>query len=161
MLTPRLRGPASRLLLFAAGLVGLLVTFACAPESAPLRRSSTAAEPLPHLTPAPNVAGDPERGRTLFLDASIIQPAGCGTCHTIRGVPGATGIVGPNLTNVGLRPTLAGDTLSNTPENMVRWILDPPATKPGALMPKLGVTDAQARDLAAFLFSQPYNPPAR
>jgi cytochrome c1 len=135
--------------------------FACAPESVAPRRVSTAPDPLPHLTPAPNVQGDAERGRSLFMSSSITQPSGCGTCHTVRGVPGASGVVGPNLTNVSLRPTLAGDTIQNTPENMMRWIMDPPATKPGALMPKLNVTDAQARDLTAFLYSQPYNAPAR
>ena len=161
MLRPRIRKPASRFLLIMGAMAGVLVMFACAPETMAPRRVSTAAEPLPHLTPAPNVQGDPERGRTLFLEASIVQPSGCGTCHTIRGVPGANGVVGPNLTNVSLRPTIAGDTIPNTPENMTRWIVDPPATKPGALMPKLSVTDAQARDLTAFLYSQPYNAPAR
>ncbi len=105
--------------------------------------------------------GDPERGRALFVDASIVQPNGCGTCHSVRGVPGASGIAAPNLTNVSLRPTLAGDTIPNTPENMTRFIVDPPAIKTGAQMPKLGVSDAQARDLAAFLYSQPYNFPVR
>lgn len=161
MLRPRFPKSASRLLLVAGALAGLFVMFACAPDSGPPRRVSTAVEPLPRLTPAPNLQGDPGRGRTLFLESSIAQPSGCGTCHTIRGVPGASGIVGPNLTNVSLRPTIAGDTIPNTPENMTRWILDPPATKPGALMPKLSITDAQARDLTAFLYSQPYNAPTR
>ncbi|HEY3118154.1 MAG TPA: cytochrome c, partial [Chloroflexota bacterium] len=113
------------------------------------------------LTPAPQVTGDPNRGRQLFVDARIVTPAGCASCHTIRGVPGATGIVGPNLTNITLRPTLAGDTIPNNSTNLVRWIMDPPSLKQNALMPNLGVSQQDAQDLAAFLASQPYNPPSR
>ena len=112
-------------------------------------------EPLPRLTPAPNVPGDPERGRTTFVDK------GCITCHTIAGLPSATGILGPNLTNVSLRPTLTEASFTNNPAQMTRWIMDPPAMKPGTIMPNLGLTEAQARDLVAFLYSNPYNPQAR
>lgn len=111
-----------------------------------------AAEELPPpLTPAPNLPGDPARGRAL------IETKGCGGCHTVGGVTPARGVAGPPLTNVVLRPVLAG-TLPNTPENLVRWLLDPPAVKPGATMPRLGLTESEARDLAAYLYSQPYNP---
>ena len=105
------------------------------------------------LTPGPGPSiGDPQVGRQLLIDK------GCGGCHTVRGVPGASGLVGPNLTNVGLRPTLAGESIPNSPEMMERWLLDPAALKPGALMPSLGLTPTEARDLTAFLFSQPYTP---
>jgi cytochrome c len=57
-----------------------------------------------------------------------------------------------------LRPTIAGDQIPNTPENLARWIVNPPALKPGSPMPVLGITDPEARDLAAFLYSVPYNP---
>jgi len=62
------------------------------------------------------------------------------------------------LTNVVLRPTLGGDRIENTPENMARWIMDPPGMKSGATMPNLGLNQQEARDIAAFLFSHPYNP---
>jgi cytochrome c1 len=65
-------------------------------------------------------------------------------------------VAGPNLTNVGLRPTLAG-TLPNTPDVLVEWLLDPPALKSTTSMPNLGLSQSDARDLAAFLLSQPYN----
>jgi cytochrome c1 len=107
----------------------------------------------PRLTPAPNVPGDPNSGRRLIMDK------GCGGCHTVGGVPGATGITGPNLTNIALRPTLAGDTIPNSPENLTQWLLDPPSLKPGTTMPKLGLSEQEARDLVAFLESQPHNPP--
>ena len=104
------------------------------------------------LTPAPDVPGDPAVGERL------IQEKGCGGCHTLSGVPGATGVAGPNLTNIALRPTLAGETLPNSPEVLQRWLLDPSALKPGTSMPKLGLTPQDARDLVAFLESQPHTP---
>jgi cytochrome c len=104
------------------------------------------------LTPAANVPGDPESGRRL------ISARGCGGCHTVSGVPAATGVVGPNLTNVALRPTLAGEIIQNSPETMTRWIMDPPALKPGTPMPRLGLNEQEAQDITAFLYSQPANP---
>jgi cytochrome c1 len=107
--------------------------------------------PPARLTPAPGIVGDPDRGRRLFTTA------GCAGCHTIAGVPGATGVAGPNLTNVVLRPTLAGETIPFTPENLRTWLLDPPALKPGTTMPGVGLRAEEAADLAAFLYSQPNN----
>src|SRR5207249_2956603 len=104
------------------------------------------------LTPAPNVTGDPNAGRELF------RAGACPTCHTLRGVSEANGIVGPNLTNITLRPTLAGGAIQNTPENLARWIKNAPAIKPGIAMPAFdNLSDQQTRDLAAFLYSVPYN----
>jgi cytochrome c len=112
----------------------------------------SAAQPTPvHLTPAPSIVGDPEAGRRLFAST------GCGGCHTIAGIPAATGIAGPNLTNVALRPTLAGESIPLTPETLRRWLLEPSSVKPTASMPSVGLTPQQAQDLTAFLFSQPYN----
>jgi cytochrome c1 len=68
------------------------------------------------------------------------------------------GVTGPNLTNIVLRPTIAGEAIPNSPDMLVRWLLDPPALKPGTTMPRLGLTEQEARDLAAFLESQPHNP---
>ncbi len=106
-----------------------------------------------HLVAAPDVPGDPDRGRQLFI------ATGCGGCHTIAGVSGADGTAAPNLTNVVLRPTLAGESIPMSPETMRRWLLDPASVKPGTPMPNLGLSPEQAQDLTAFLFSQPYNPP--
>jgi cytochrome c1 len=104
------------------------------------------------VTPAPGLAGNPEAGRGLII------AKGCAGCHTVAGVEGATGVVGPKLNNVALRPTLAGESIPNSPETMVSWILDPPSLKPGTQMPKLGLTQEEAQDITAYLFSQPYNP---
>lgn len=135
-------------------LAATLFLVACAPEVAPTPtpRSASATPALVHLTPAPGLAGDPGNGRALLIEK------GCTGCHTVRGVPEATGVIGPMLTNVSLRPTLAGETIENTPDIMRQWILDPPAMKPETAMPKLELTEQEAIDLTAFLYSQPYNP---
>lgn len=91
-------------------------------------------------------------GRQLFAER------GCEGCHTLSVLPGATGVIGPDLDNVALRPTIAGESIPNSPENLARWIEDPPALKPGTPMPKLGISAGEARDLAAYLYSLPYNP---
>ncbi|WP_375754880.1 c-type cytochrome [Corallococcus exercitus] len=90
--------------------------------------------------------GDVERGK------AALQHYGCGGCHVIPGVPGATGQVGPSLEGIALRTYLAG-RLPNAPENMVRWVQHPQAVEPGNAMPELGVKDGDARDIAAYLYT--------
>ena len=63
----------------------------------------------------------------------------------------STAVVGPNLSHVGSRRYIAAGVLANTPDNLARWIQNPPAVKPGALMPVLGLTPDEARALAAYL----------
>lgn len=76
----------------------------------------------------------------------------CASCHTIAGTA-AQGDVGPNLTHVGSRTTLAALTIPNTPYWMAKWIANPQAIKPGVQMPDLGVPPAQIRDIVAYLES--------
>lgn len=90
--------------------------------------------------------GDPARGR------AAVERYGCGTCHTIPGVRGADAQVGPPLERVAGRMYLAG-VLTNSPENMMRWIRDPRAVDPLTAMPTLGVSDSEARDIASFLYT--------
>jgi cytochrome c2 len=89
-----------------------------------------------------------------FGDADIghdlIEQYGCGSCHTIPGVRGADGLVGPPLNAMGSRTFIAGE-LANTPENMVRWVMDPQDVEPGTAMPDLGVSEDDARNIAAYL----------
>ena len=85
-------------------------------------------------------------GKELFLRSACIG------CHRIEGTP-AAGIVGPDLTHMGSRMTIAAEVLPNTPENMARWLEDPQAIKPGNTMPDLGLTDEQIRLLVAYLES--------
>ncbi|RKH43077.1 cytochrome c [Corallococcus sp. AB049A] len=90
--------------------------------------------------------GDVERGK------EALRHYGCGGCHVIPGVPGATGQVGPSLEGIALRTYLAG-RLQNAPENMVRWVQHPQSIEPGNAMPELGVKDGDARDIAAYLYT--------
>ncbi len=90
--------------------------------------------------------GSPQHGREL------IGQYGCGACHVIPGVHAARGLVGPPLFFWSRRTMIAGE-LSNTPNNLERWIENPPAIEPGTAMPNLGVTPAQARDMAAYLYT--------
>lgn len=96
--------------------------------------------------PAEPAEGSPaSKGRELF------QTYACVGCHAIRGLSG--GVLGPDLTHVGSRRTIAGGVLLNTPENLARWLKDPPAVKPGSLMPNLRLADAEVAALAAYLTS--------
>jgi len=92
------------------------------------------------------VGGEPETGHAL------IQSYGCGTCHTIDGVRGARGKVGPQLKGYAQQHLLAG-FLPNTPRNLIAWLMDPVALKPQTGMPSQGVTEAEARHIAAYLYS--------
>lgn len=90
--------------------------------------------------------GDPDRGR------AALRKYGCSSCHTIPGVLGADGLVGPSLTSMGARTYLAG-ALPNTPENLVRWIRNPQEIRPPNAMPDLRVTEQDGRDMAAYLYT--------
>jgi cytochrome c len=81
-----------------------------------------------------------------------IAKYGCGYCHQIPGLEENPTIVGPPLTALAERWYIAG-RLPNTPDNLVRWIMDPQGVKPGTAMPTLGVTEAEARDIAAYLYT--------
>lgn len=97
--------------------------------------------------PSPIAGGDPERGR------QAIYAIGCGTCHSIPGVVGATGTIGPSLAGIRRRAIIAG-LLPNTPENMMRWIANPSSIQPGVAMPPLGNASARVqRDIVAYLYT--------
>ena len=96
---------------------------------------------------APAPAGaDPAAG------AALIQQKGCGACHTIPGIPGATGTIGPNLAGVASRTRIAaGAVPNNGPDDLKKWIMNPPALKPGTAMPNLGLSDDDATRIVAYL----------
>jgi cytochrome c len=83
---------------------------------------------------------------------ALLQAYDCGSCHVIPGVPNAHGLVGPPLYFWARRTYIAGE-LPNTPGNLVKWIESPPSVEPGTAMPTLGVSDQQARDMAAYLYT--------
>jgi cytochrome c2 len=76
---------------------------------------------------------------------------GCGACHSIPGIDGADADVGPPLDDLAGRVNIAG-SLSNTPENLIRWIRFPQRIDPGSVMPDMGVTQQDAADIAAYLY---------
>lgn len=89
---------------------------------------------------------DTERGR------SAIRKYGCGSCHNIPGVTGAAGMVGPPLGQIAQRVYIAG-VLPNEPDNMIKWLENPPGIDPKTAMPYMGVTPRDARDIAAYLYT--------
>ena len=95
---------------------------------------------------AAHTGGDPRRGERAF------GWYGCGSCHEIDGVEGAGGRVGPPLEHLGVRAYLAGQ-LPNTTANVIRWVRHPQEVRPGSVMPEMGVSARDARDLAAFLYT--------
>ncbi len=118
-----------------SGIVILLIAGAIV-----INRLSDDAPPVPQ--------GDVQRGHDLIVQY------GCGSCHTISGVAGANGQVGPILNQLDKQMYIAG-ILPNSWQNLVAWIQNPQAIKPHDIMPDLGVSEAEARDIAAFLYRQP------
>lgn len=92
------------------------------------------------------VGGDPDKG------AVAIARYDCGVCHVIPGIADADGTVGPPLTDFGHRTYIAG-VVPNRPGNLTRWIQDPPRIAPDTAMPDLGVSDEDARHIAAYLYT--------
>jgi cytochrome c len=90
--------------------------------------------------------GDPDRG------AVSLRRYGCGSCHTIPGISGAHGLVGPSLSKVGERLYIGGG-LPNQPANLILWVQDPRSVNPHTAMPNVGVTKTDANDIAAYLYS--------
>lgn len=105
-----------------------------------------AALQVPSLPPRVENAREPDadRGRRAVHQYS------CLTCHAIPGLVGANAPVGPPLGGIGSRGVIAG-RLANNPDNMVRWLRAPRQVNPHSAMPDLGVTERDARDIAAFL----------
>lgn len=82
----------------------------------------------------------------------LIQSYGCGACHVVPGIHDARGLVGPPLLYFSQRTMIAGE-LPNSPDNLVRWIQHPKAVEPKTAMPDLGLSEDQATDIAAYLYT--------
>lgn len=100
-------------------------------------QQAPAAEPTTDLAKA---------GKQAFLASPCIA------CHTIRGTF-AAGKIGPDLTKIATRSTIAAGTLENNAQNLTRWISNPQAVKPGNLMPYLPLTPAQVQQIVAYMQS--------
>jgi len=85
-----------------------------------------------------------QQGQQTFMTGACIG------CHTINGTA-ANGKIGPNLTHVASRTSLAGGSLPNTEGNLRRWLSNPPAVKPGSIMPNLNLTNTEIDALVAYL----------
>ena len=121
-------------ILFAIALIAVVYEYA---EQRTRLRIHAAAE----------TGGDPRRGEAMFIQY------GCGSCHALKNVREATGMVGPPLDGVALRVIIGGH-LANNPANMQKWIRDPQHVSPGTAMPDLHVGAGDARDITAFLYTR-------
>ena len=95
----------------------------------------------------PITGGDPRAGRAL------IARYGCASCHQIKGIAHAESQVGPPLDQIRSRGYIAG-VLPHSADNLIKWIQHPRQVVPNTAMPELGVSQAEARDMAAYLYSQ-------
>jgi cytochrome c len=116
-----------------AVVAGLLLAFSTACDSAD--------NELPELA-----GGNADRGR------AVIKKYGCNTCHTISGVAGADGLVGPPLNGIAQRMYIGG-VARNTPTNLVAWIENPKQFDSKTAMPNVGVTHRDAVDIASYLYT--------
>jgi cytochrome c len=91
--------------------------------------------------------GDVERGREL------IEAEGCASCHNIPGIESTGNTVGPPLGDLAERRYIAGDEPSRL-SVLVRWLRNPQSIEPGTIMPDLGLSESEARDIAAYLYSE-------
>jgi putative membrane protein len=89
--------------------------------------------------------GNPEHGKDKIRDY------GCWTCHTIPGIHGANAIVGPSLDQIASRAYIAGQP--NSPRRLIEWIRHPENVRRPTPMPDMGVNEADARDIAAYLYT--------
>ena len=83
---------------------------------------------------------------------SLMTRYGCAGCHTIEGIPGADGQVGPPLKQL-IERVYIGGAAPNNAGNLVGWLLDPPRFAPHTAMPPPGLSEPEARDIAAYLYA--------
>ncbi len=117
---------------------------ACVPVIAALAIAGCSGNAKERAAAERATGGDPVRGK------AAIQRYGCASCHTIPGISGAMGLVGPPLGGIASR-VYVGGVLPNTPDNMIRWIMHPQQVDNKSAMPELGVNEKDARDIAAYL----------
>jgi cytochrome c2 len=96
---------------------------------------------------------EPMTGGNPRIGQQLLARYGCAACHEIKGIAHADSKVGPSLTEMRDRSYVAG-VVPNSATNLIRWIQHPRAIDPKTAMPELGVSEAEARDMAAYLYSQ-------
>jgi cytochrome c oxidase subunit 2 len=80
----------------------------------------------------------------------VVFARSCGVCHAVAGTE-ALGRMGPDLTHLASRPTIGAGALTNSSEHLARWIRNAPGVKEGVRMPPMALTDAELRDVVAYL----------
>ncbi len=91
-------------------------------------------------------------GGNPAIGKETIRRYGCQGCHSIPGIRDAKGVVGPPLDHLSKRIYLAGE-LPNTTQNLMHWIQHPHDIHPRTAMPEMGVSEQDARDISAFLYT--------
>lgn len=125
--------PVHRRVVLVTGVLASLASAGC----------DVGERPLPHAAAPP---AQIERGRLLLAQYQ------CGSCHAIPAVEASRGVAGPPLEAFGRRSYIAGH-LPNGPDMLARWIVSPATLVPGTTMPSMGVSEGDARDIAAYLLS--------
>ena len=92
-------------------------------------------------------------GGNITRAPELIRRYGCAGCHTISGIPGGDGQVGGPLQDIRRRVFIGG-VITNSPDNMIKWIVSPQTFSPRSAMPATGISEAEARDVAAYLYSR-------
>lgn len=136
-----MRFTLSRGTIFAIGALGLLVAAAVA--TGIVRSERRQNESIARTMTGGDLARAP----------ALIRRYGCAGCHAIPGIPGGDGKVGVSLADLRSRVYIAG-VATNAPDNLIRWIVSPQALSPRTAMPATGITEAEARDVAAYLYAQ-------
>lgn len=92
----------------------------------------------------------PSNGGSVQAGKFLIVKYKCGSCHTIPGIRNADGVFGPPLNFIASRSIIGGN-FPNDPDTLAHWVMDPPSMKPATAMPKLGLSQSDARDVVAYL----------
>jgi cytochrome c len=121
----------------ALPLILLMLAAACNRDEASKSLATPQAKPI----------GNAERGKALA------GQYGCNVCHAVPGVDGPQGSLGPALAGVASRPTISFGTVQNTPENLAKFIQEPASMNPQSSMPPIGLTEVDAKDIAAYLLT--------
>lgn len=129
-------------------LGGLLILMWALAACAPLMQLAGVDPDLRSVEPdVPEVpGGDPARG------AAAIRAYGCDACHTVPGIATADSLTGPPLNGWAERKYIVGK-FPNDPDYLIPWIRFPQSYVPGSAMPNMGVTEQDARDISAYLYT--------
>jgi cytochrome c oxidase subunit 2 len=129
--------------------VAKMRTFAAAPPAP--AAPAPAAKDTVHTTSAGATVEGASQGAATADGQKLFMAKGCAGCHSLVALNAPKGMLGPNLANIGARSWIAAGTLPNTDDNLAHWIRTPQAIKQGVLMPNLGLSEDEAKAIAAYL----------